>query len=165
MITTARRTALAMTALALLALGGCASTPPPATLAETTARMPQLSTLNRLIAEAGLTATLQGAGPFTLFAPSDDAFKAVPAKTMEELGKDKERLRAVLTYHLLPGKLMAADVKPASVKTVNGANAALAKAGTFVTFEDAVVTEADLPATNGVVHVIDKVALPPAPRR
>ena len=74
-------------------LAGCATTPAPATIADTAARTPQLSTLNKLIADAGLAETLRGAGPFTVFAPSDEAFKAVPAKTMDELAKDKELLQ------------------------------------------------------------------------
>ena len=162
---TSRRTALATAAAAWLVLAGCATTPAPVSIAETPAALPQLSTLNRLIAEAGLVDTLKGPGPYTLFAPSDDAFKAVPAKTMDELAKDKARLRAVLTYHVVPGKLMAAEVKMGSVKTVNGAEVGLSKAGAFVAFDEAVVTQADVPATNGVVHVIDKVIVPPAPRR
>ena len=144
-----------------LSLAGCASTPAPSTIADTAARTPQLSTLNRLIAEAGLSDTLRTPGPFTVFAPSDEAFKAIPAKTMAELGSDKALLISVLTYHLVPGKTMSADVKNGNAKTVNGANLALAKAGAMVTVEDAVVVQADVTASNGVVHVIDRVLLPP----
>lgn len=144
-----------------LSLTGCASTPAPSTIADTAARTPQLSTLNRLIAEAGLSDTLRTPGPFTVFAPSDEAFKAIPAKTMAELGSDKALLISVLTYHLVPGKTMAADVKNGNAKTVNGANLALAKAGAMVTVEDALVVQADVTASNGVVHVIDRVLLPP----
>jgi len=161
-MTSFRRTMLITpAALALAALVGCATTPPPATIAETAARTPQLSTLNKLIVDAGLTETLRGAGPFTVFAPSDEAFKAVPAKTMAELAANKELLRSVLTYHVVPGKVMAADVKTGNVKSVHGANLGVARAGTFVTVEDAVVTQADVAATNGVVHIIDKVLMPP----
>lgn len=142
---------------------GCASSPmqSPTTIADTAARTPQLSTLNRLITQAGLAETLRGPGPFTVFAPSDEAFKAVPAKTMAELGADKEMLKSVLTFHVVAGKVPAADVKTGNTKTVNGANLALAKAGTTVTVEDAVVVQADVGATNGVVHVIDRVLIPP----
>lgn len=160
-----RRIALAAAAAALLTLAGCATPPAPVTVTETVARTPQLSTLTRLIADAGLTETLKGAGPYTLFAPSDEAFKALPTRTLDDLAKDKARLAAVLTYHVLPGRSTAADAKPGNVKTVNGAEVALARAGSFLTFDEAVVTQADLAATNGVVHVIDKVILPPAPRR
>lgn len=148
-------------ALISLALAGCANTPASSTIADTTARTPQLSTLNRLIVEAGLGDTLRSQGPFTVFAPSDDAFKAVPAKTLAELGSNKELLKSVLTFHVVPGKTMAADVKNGNAKTVNGANLALAKAGAMVTVEEAVVVQADVAASNGVVHVIDRVLLPP----
>jgi uncharacterized surface protein with fasciclin (FAS1) repeats len=142
-------------------LGACASTPAPATVADTAARTPQLSTLNRLIADAGMSDTLRAAGPYTVFAPSDDAFKAVPAKTMAELAANKEMLKSVLAYHVLPGKVTSAEVKNGNAKTVQGANVALARSGTFVTVEEAMVTEADVPATNGVVHIIDRVLIPP----
>lgn len=154
-----RRTLLVLSLTALAA--GCASTPAPTNVADTASANPQLSTLAQLVADAGLTDTLRAAGPFTVFAPSNEAFKAVPAKTMQELAANKEMLKAVLTYHVIPGKVLAADVKNGNVKTVNGANVAVAKAGTFVTVEEALVQQADLPATNGVVHVIDKVLLPP----
>jgi uncharacterized surface protein with fasciclin (FAS1) repeats len=142
-------------------LQGCATTSGPVSVADTAAKTPQLSTLNKLIADAGLADTLRGPGPYTVFAPSDEAFKAVPAKTMAELAGNKELLKSVLAYHVVPGKVPAADVKNGNVKTVQGANVALAKSGTFVTVEDAMVTQADVPASNGVVHVIDRVLMPP----
>ena len=154
-----RRSLLALGAVALVA--GCASTPAPSTITDTASRTPQLSTLTKLIADAGLADTLRGAGPFTVFAPSDEAFKAVPAKTMQELASNKELLKSVLSFHVVPGKVMAADVKIGNVKTVQGANLALGRAGTFVTVEDAMVQQADVQATNGVVHVIDRVLMPP----
>jgi uncharacterized surface protein with fasciclin (FAS1) repeats len=159
-----RRTLVAAGGSAVAALtlfAGCASTPAPTTIADTAARTPQLSTLNKLINDAGLAETLRGAGPYTVFAPSDEAFKAVPAKTLAELAADKTLLVSVLTFHVLPGKVMAADVKNGNAKSVQGANLALAQAGTFVTVEDAVVQQADVPATNGVIHIIDKVLIPP----
>jgi uncharacterized surface protein with fasciclin (FAS1) repeats len=152
---------LAAAAAGLTLLSGCATTPPPASVADTIARTPQLSTLNKLVNDTGLTETLRGPGPFTVFAPTDDAFKAVPAATMTALGSDKERLKAVLMYHVVPGKVVAADVKNGPAKSAQGANVALARSGTFVTVDDAVVTGADLPATNGVVHVVDRVLMPP----
>jgi len=158
---TRRAASTAITTLLALTVLGCATTPTPSTITDTAARTPQLSTLSRLIGQAGLTDTLNSPGPFTVFAPSDEAFKAVPAKTLSELGSDKELLKSVLTYHVVPGKVLAADVKNANAKTVNGANLALAKAGTMVTVEDAVVLQADVIASNGVVHVIDRVLLPP----
>lgn len=155
-----RRGLLAVIAIAGLA--GCASKPGPVSIADTIAAKPELSTLSGLVVKAGLTDTLKGAGPFTVFAPSNAAFAKVPAKTMEELGKDPAKLKAVLTYHVVPGKVMAADVKNGNVKSVNGANLALSKAGDFVTVDDGMVQTADLSATNGVVHVVDSVLTPPA---
>jgi uncharacterized surface protein with fasciclin (FAS1) repeats len=156
---TTRRAALAAVLLSLMA--GCATVSAPVSVADTIASTPSLSTLNGLVKSAGLTDTLQSAGPFTVFAPSNDAFKAVPAKTMEALAKDPAALKNVLTYHVLPGKAMAASVKNSKVKTVNGAVVELSKAGDMVTVESAVVTQADLNATNGVVHIIDTVLIPP----
>lgn len=148
-------------ALAAALLAGCASTPAPAPITETAARTPQLTSFTKLVADAGLAETLRTGGPYTVFAPSDEAFKAVPAKTLAELAADKARLKEVLSYHVVPAQLTAAQVKNGNVKTVQGANVALANAGSFVTVEDAVVQQADLRATNGVVHVIDRVLLPP----
>lgn len=155
-----RTTLLLATTATWLALAGCASTA-PATIAETTATTPALSTLNKLIADAGLTETLRGSGPYTVFAPTDDAFKAVPAKTLEALARDKEQLKSVLMYHVVPGKAMSADLKAGKTKTAQGADVVVAKAGGFLTVEEALVTRADVPASNGVVHVIDRVLIPP----
>ncbi len=153
---------LALATLSAAALlQGCATSSAPATIADTAARTPQLSTLNKLIADAGLADTLRQGGPYTVFAPSDEAFKAVPAKTMAELAANKELLKSVLTYHVLPGKVASAEVKNGNAKTLQGANLALAKSGGFVTVEDAMVTQADVAASNGVVHVIDRVLMPP----
>lgn len=150
---------------AVAALSGCASVSKPMSVADTLAATPELSTLNSLVVKAGLTDTLKGTGPFTVFAPTNAAFAKVPAKTMEDLGKDPARLKAVLTYHVIPAKVMAADVKNNSnVKTVNGANLGVSKAGAFVTVEDGMVEKADMAATNGVVHVIDSVLIPPVAR-
>lgn len=154
-----RSSLMALAAAALLA--ACATTPAPATLTDTLARDPQLSTFNRLVAQAGLADELRTAGPLTVFAPSDEAFKAVPAKTMEALAADPAQLKAVLSYHIVDGRVTAADVKPGTAKTRQGASLALAKAGSFVTVDDAVVQQADVTATNGVAHVIDRVLTPP----
>ena len=148
-------------AVAILALGACASVPQATTITDTAARTPQLSTLSRLINEAGLAETLRGAGPYTVFAPSDEAFKAVPAETMAKLAADKEMLRSVLSYHVLAGRVNADAVKNGNAKTVQGATVALSRAGTFVTVEDAVVQTPDLAATNGVIHIVDSVLMPP----
>lgn len=150
-------------ALAALALAGCATTSTPVSVADTIARDPQLSTLNGLVAQAGLADTLKGTGPYTVFAPTNDAFKAVPAKTMAEL-KDPAKLKALLTYHVVPKKVTAAEVRTGPARTANGADVALSKAGDFVTVEDAMVQTADIGATNGVVHVVDRVLIPPVRR-
>lgn len=154
-----RTTLIALAASALLA--ACATTPAPAPLADTLGREPQLSTFNRLVAQAGLADELRGSGPLTVFAPSDEAFKAVPAKTMEALAADPAQLKAVLAYHVIDGRMAAADVRSGQAKTRQGANVTLAKAGSFVTVDDAVVQQADILATNGVAHVVDRVLMPP----
>ena len=141
-------------------LMACATAPAPATIADTALRSSQLSTFSKLVQDAGLGETLRGVGPYTVFAPSNEAFVAVPAKTMAELAANKELLKSVLSYHLLPGRVSAGEVRNASLKTLQGANVGTSKAGTFVTVEDALVTQADIAATNGVVHIIDKVLMP-----
>jgi uncharacterized surface protein with fasciclin (FAS1) repeats len=156
-----RTTLRAACAAALVALTACASVPQPVSVTDTIARTPELSTLSRLIAEAGLADTLRGAGPYTVFAPSNDAFKALPADALVKLAADKEALRGVLTFHVLPAKVLAAEVTTSSAKSVNGATLALSKAGTFVTVEEALVQSPDIIASNGVVHTVDRVLLPP----
>jgi uncharacterized surface protein with fasciclin (FAS1) repeats len=146
-------------------LSACATVSGPATVADTIARDPQLSTLNGLVQKAGLADTLRAAGPYTVFAPTNDAFGKVPARTLDELGKDPARLKDVLSYHVLPGKVSADQVKNGNARTAQGANVALARAGAFVTVEDAMVQTADIAATNGVVHTVDRVLMPPAPAR
>jgi len=157
-----RRTWMTLAPLAAaLLLSACATTPAPTTVAQTISANPQLSTASRLIQEAGLTETLQGAGPFTVFVPSDEAFKAVPAAMVDALGKDKTRLQAVLNYHVVPGALTSADVKNGPIKTAQGGALSLYRSGTFVTADEAVVTTPDVLASNGVVHIVDKVLMPP----
>ena len=153
-----RRTCL----LSLLAVSlvGCVSMQPQ-NVVQVIGADPNLSILSRLISDAGLNETLSGAGPFTVFAPTNEAFQAVPSKTMSELAGNKEMLKQVLTYHVVPVKAAAAEVKAGNVMTVNGANVAVAKTANFVTVEEALITGADKTATNGVVHVIDRVLLPP----
>jgi uncharacterized surface protein with fasciclin (FAS1) repeats len=104
---------------------------------------------------------LKAAGPYTLFAPTNEAFQAIPAKTLDELGRDPAQLKAVLSYHVLPARMTSAQVTNTNAKTAQGGNVALAKAGEFVTVEDAMVQTADIAATNGVVHKVDRVLMPP----
>ncbi len=157
-----RRLALSLALLASLA--ACATQPQPVNVADALATQPELSTLSTLVQKAGLSDTLKTGGPFTVFAPTNEAFKALPAKTLEDLGNNPARLKEVLSFHVLPGKVLAADVKNGNAKTVQGGNVALAKAGDFVTVEEAMVQRADLVATNGVIHTVDRVLLPPARR-
>lgn len=151
----------ALTLASAALLSACASLPAPAPLTDTLARNPQTSTFTRLATQSGLADELRGAGPFTVFVPSDEAFKAVPAKTLDAWAADPAQLKAALSYHVVDGRLAAANVQAGPVKTRQGANLSLAKAGAFVTVEDAVVQEADVAATNGVAHIVDRVLVPP----
>jgi uncharacterized surface protein with fasciclin (FAS1) repeats len=145
---------------ALMSVTGIAAAETPTALSAT-AHTPELSTFYKLVQQAGLSASLEAAGPVTVFAPSDDAFKAVPAATLEKLSKDPELLKSVLNYHVVPGALKAENIRAnTSLTTANGAPLAASKAGDFVTVDDAVVTKADIVAANGVVHVIDRVLMP-----
>ncbi len=119
-------------------------------------------TLAAALTAAGLVETLQGAGPFTVFAPTDAAFAKLPAGTLDALLKDKAKLAAILTYHVVAGKVEAKDVvKLTSAKTVNGATVAIKVVNGKVMINNATVSTADVQASNGVIHVIDTVILPP----
>jgi uncharacterized surface protein with fasciclin (FAS1) repeats len=124
----------------------------------------QFKTLAAALQAAGLVDTLKGPGPFTVFAPTDDAFKKLPAGTVETLLKpeNKAKLTAILTYHVVAGKVMAADaMKLTTAKTVEGASLKISVAGGTVMIDNAKVTKADIDCTNGVIHVIDSVLMPP----
>jgi uncharacterized surface protein with fasciclin (FAS1) repeats len=116
-------------------------------------------TLAAALTAAGLIDTLKGKGPFTVFAPTDEAFAKIPKADLDALLKDKTKLTAVLTYHVVSGKVMAKDVKAGKVKTVQGGELTLGTTG-GVTVDGAKVTKADIVADNGVIHVIDSVVLP-----
>lgn len=120
------------------------------------------NTLVAAVKAAGLVETLQGKGPFTVFAPTDEAFAKLPAGTVENLLKpeNKEKLVAILTYHVVAGKVMAADVKTVEVKTVNGKEIDIKVMDGKVTVNNAKVIKTDVAASNGVIHVIDTVVLP-----
>jgi len=120
------------------------------------------NTLVAAVKAAGLVETLQGKGPFTVFAPTDAAFAKLPAGTVQMLLKpeNKDKLVAILTYHVVAGKVMAADVKSGMVKAVNGKELTLVVANGAVTVDGAKVVTADVAASNGVIHVIDTVVLP-----
>ncbi len=116
-------------------------------------------TLATALQAAGLVDTLKGKGPFTVFAPTDAAFAKVPKDQLDALLKDKAKLTAVLTYHVVPGKVMAKDVKAGKVKTVQGSELTITTAG-GVKVDDAHVVKTDIVADNGVIHVIDSVLMP-----
>lgn len=119
-------------------------------------------TLVAAVKAAGLVETLQGKGPFTVFAPTDEAFAKLPAGTVENLLKpeNKDKLAAILKYHVVPGKVMAADVKTMEARTAQGQNLKLKVSDAGVTVDNAKVIKTDLLAENGVIHVIDSVILP-----
>jgi uncharacterized surface protein with fasciclin (FAS1) repeats len=119
----------------------------------------QFKTLATALQAAGLVDTLKGKGPFTVFAPTDEAFAKVPKADLDALLKDKAKLTAVLTYHVVPGKVMAKDVKAGKVKTVQGSELTVSTMG-GVKVDAANVVKTDIVADNGVIHVIDSVVLP-----
>lgn len=118
------------------------------------------NTLVAAVQAAGLVDTLKGPGPFTVFAPTDAAFAKIPKAKLDALLKDKAALTKVLTYHVVPGAVMAADVKPGNVKTVEGSSLMVGMKGGQVMVDKANVVKTDIAADNGVIHVIDSVIMP-----
>jgi len=122
-------------------------------------------TLASALTAAGLADTLKGTGPFTVFAPTDDAFAKLPAGTVDKLLRDIPKLKSILTYHVVSGKVMAADVMKLdgkAAKTVNGAELKIGTQGGVKLNGNVHVTKTDIACTNGVIHVIDAVLMPPA---
>lgn len=129
-------------------------------IVETAVKNGNFKTLVAAVTAAELVDTLSGEGPFTVFAPSDEAFAKLPEGTVESLLKDKEKLSSILTYHVVSGKHLATDVsKKGSIKTVQGQELTI-KNGDGVTVDNAKVVSADIVTDNGVIHVIDSVVLP-----
>ena len=118
------------------------------------------NTLVKAVQAAGLLDTLKGPGPFTVFAPTDEAFAKLPPGTLDKLLANPERLKAVLTYHVVPGKIMAADVKPGKVKTAEGASASIRVSSGAPMIDKARIVKTDIECSNGVIHVIDSVLMP-----
>jgi uncharacterized surface protein with fasciclin (FAS1) repeats len=145
---------------AAVALSAASSAALAADIVDTAISAGQFNTLVKAVKEAGLVDTLKGKGPFTVFAPTDEAFAKLPAGTVEALLKDKQKLTQVLTYHVVPGRVTASQVKPGAVKTVQGQSLRLSKEGGAVMVDEAKVIKADVMASNGVIHVIDSVVLP-----
>jgi uncharacterized surface protein with fasciclin (FAS1) repeats len=131
-------------------------------IVETAVEAGSFTTLVAAVEAAGLVETLSGEGPFTVFAPTDEAFAALPEGTVEGLLEDPEALAAVLTYHVVPGAFMSGDLSDGMMATtVNGADITVGIDMGMVKINDATVTTADIETSNGVIHVIDSVILPP----
>ena len=145
---------LAISALSLAALSAQAKD-----IVDTAVGAGNFKTLATALTAAGLIDTLKGPGPFTVFAPTDEAFAKVPKAQLDALLADKAKLTAVLTYHVVAGKVMAKDVKAGKVKTVQGSELTIGTTG-GVTVDAAKVIATDIVADNGVIHVIDSVVLP-----
>lgn len=157
---------LALVSVAALALAACSSSSAkkPVDIVDTAKSAGQFKTLVAAVEAAGLAETLKSPGPFTVFAPTDEAFAALPAGTVDNLLKpeNKDQLVSILTYHVVSGKVMSGDIagKKTAAPTVQGASLDI-DATSGVNVNDAKVTAADVVASNGVIHVIDKVLLPP----
>ncbi|MBL8234563.1 MAG: fasciclin domain-containing protein [Bryobacterales bacterium] len=151
-----KRMTLVVSLFALMAANSFA-----ADIVDTAVSAGSFKTLVTAVKAAGLVETLKGAGPFTVFAPTDEAFAKLPAGTLDALLKDPAKLKAVLTYHVVSGKVMAADVvKLKSAKTVQGSSAKVKVMGSDVMIDGAKVVKTDIACDNGVIHVIDTVILP-----
>jgi uncharacterized surface protein with fasciclin (FAS1) repeats len=132
-----------------------------ADIVDTAVSAGSFNTLVTAVKAAGLVETLKSAGPFTVFAPTDEAFAKLPAGTLDSLLKNPEELKKILTYHVVAGKVMAADVvKIKSAKTVQGSSAKVKVNGGSVMIDNANVVKTDIMCDNGVIHVIDAVILP-----
>ena len=159
--------ALLATAVAVVAAGALAATSSPRraqlNVVQTAVAAGQFKTLVSLVKQAGLAKTLSGTGRFTVFAPTDAAFAKVPKATLKQLAADKAKLRAVLLYHVVSGRLTAAKVtKLRSAKTLNGAAVRIRVSGGMVYVNGARVVKPNVSASNGVIHVINRVLIPPA---
>ncbi len=130
-------------------------------IVDTAATDGSLKTFVAALKEAGLAETLRNSGPYTVFAPTNDAFEKLPPGTWEQLSKDKVRLAKVLSYHVIPGKVTVAEVKPGKVQTTEGSPVKLTSDNGKVTVNDAKIIQSDLAADNGIIHAIDAVILPP----
>jgi uncharacterized surface protein with fasciclin (FAS1) repeats len=133
-----------------------------ADLVDTAVKAGSFKTLTAALKAADLVKVLKGKGPFTVFAPTDEAFAKLPKGTVEDLLKpeNKAKLTKILTYHVVPGKVLAKDIKTGNVKTVEGGNLAIKLEGKKVEVNEAYVTKADVAADNGVIHVVDSVLMP-----
>jgi uncharacterized surface protein with fasciclin (FAS1) repeats len=153
-----------LTSVAALSMLAMATPAAAADIVDTATSNGSFTTLVAAVKAAGLVNTLKGPGPFTVFAPTDAAFKKLPAGTVENLLKpeNKAQLTKVLTYHVVPGKVMARDIsgKKTNAKTVEGSTVAIDASSASVKVDNATVSMADVNASNGVIHVIDSVIMP-----
>ena len=163
------RLAIVGAAFSLLTLGGCAmsgkqmaepAAKPAKDIVDTAVSAGSFNTLVAAVKQAGLVDTLKGKGPLTVFAPTDAAFAKIPKDQLNAILADKALLTKILTYHVVAGKVMAADVKPGTVKTVQGSNMTVSMEGGNVMVDNAKVVKTDIAASNGVIHVIDSVIVP-----
>ena len=156
-----RRSSVAALAAFAFGMAAVAADKPTKDVVDTAVAAGEFKTLVAAVKAAGLTETLKGKGPFTVFAPTDEAFAKLPKGTLDALLKDKAMLTAILTYHVVPGRVTAEEVvKLESAKTVNGKELTIMTKGSTVMVGKATVIQADVPAANGVIHVIDTVLLP-----
>jgi uncharacterized surface protein with fasciclin (FAS1) repeats len=156
---------LAFFAVVLSVAAGTATarTRDDANIVQTAVGAGQFKTLTKLLTRAGLVGTLEEAGPYTVFAPTDAAFKKVPKKTLNALLLNKAKLKAVLLYHVVSGKVTAVDVaKLSTAKTLSGKSVRIRMSGMSIFVNSAKVTRTDVTASNGVIHVINRVLIPPA---
>ena len=161
----------ARTLVAALAVGAVAAAPAharpaapanaPSTIVDTAVAAGQFTTLVSLVKQAGLAETLAGNGPYTVFAPTDAAFTKVPKKTLEALAQDKAMLKSVLLYHVAKGRLTAKQVvKRSSIKTLNGERVRVRVRGANVFVNTSKVVTADVRASNGIIHAVNRVLIP-----
>ena len=159
------KSAAVAVAVAAMALAGGAAQAAEKDIVETAVAAGSFTTLAKALQAAGLIDTLKGKGPFTVFAPTDEAFAKLPAGTIEELLKpeNKAKLQAILTYHVVSGKVMASQVTGLkSAMTVNGQSVTIAVMDGGVMIDNAHVVKTDIATSNGVIHVIDTVLIPAA---
>ncbi len=143
-----------------IALTMLAANAPASDLIGTAAASGTFKTFIAAVRTAEMTETLKNSGPYTVFAPTDSAFGKLPPGMLEALMKDKTKLAEILAYHVIPGKMMIADVKPGKIKTIQGEELTLTSDNGKVTVNDANVIQSDLMADNGVIHEIDMVVMP-----
>lgn len=163
---TVRACAALFLAFAAASMTGCAGLKQDAAATAAAAQSADLSTFYKLAQQAELGDVLNGSSPVTIFAPTNEAFQALPPATLDKLAKDPAQLKALLSHHIVAGKISAANITENTVlNTVGGSKLNVSKAGEFITLDDAMVTQADVASSNGIVHKIDRVLTPPAPKK